>query len=283
MRRRYIQMKFHNGCWLFKEGYGCFSPQHVYEVRKNTDEVVLCAPTSRIMHKGDTLGGINLTVRITAPMPEVIRVQTYHHKGVVDRGPKFELNLPETGKLDVEETEATLTVRSGHLALVIDKENWSMRYERDGRLLTKSGAKDLSYIKTDWKGFAYDRGEDDAYMCQQLGLSVGELIYGLGEKFTPFQQRIGRVRRLVQHSFVELQPGILPVYVNIPYKLLFGLFGRVFFHSCSVSLCIFHFSSVLFLSGTRRIIFFSIPKVHHTVGSVPSLSVYCPGSLKKFP
>lgn len=186
MRRRYIQMKFHNGCWLFKEGYGCFSPQHVYEVRKNTDEVVLCAPTSRIMHKGDTLGGINLTVRITAPMPEVIRVQTYHHKGVADRGPKFELNLPETGKPDVEETEATLTVRSGHLALVIDKENWSMRYERDGRLLTKSGAKDLSYIKTDWKGFAYDRGEDDAYMCQQLGLSVGELIYGLGEKFTPF-------------------------------------------------------------------------------------------------
>ena len=179
-------MKFHNGCWLFKEGYGCFSPQHVYEVRKNEKEVVLCAPTSRINHKGDTLGGINLTVRITAPMPEVIRVQTYHHKGVLDRGPKFELNLQENRTLDVEEDENFLTVRSGRLSLVIDKENWSMRYERDGKLLTKSGGKDLSYIKTDWKGFAYDRGEDDAYMCQQLGLSVGELIYGLGEKFTPF-------------------------------------------------------------------------------------------------
>ena len=49
-------MKFHNGCWLFKEGYECFSPQHVYEVRKSEQEVVLCAP-----------------------MPEVIRVQTFHH------------------------------------------------------------------------------------------------------------------------------------------------------------------------------------------------------------
>ena len=179
-------MKFHNGCWLYKEGYGCFSPQHVYEVRKGESDVVLCAPTSRINHKGDTLGGINLTVRITAPMPEVIRVQTYHHKGVMDRSPKFELELPETGNLDVEEADDILTVRSGRLSLVIDKENWSMRYERDGQLLTKSGGRDLSYIKTDWKGFAYDRGEDDAYMCQQLGLSVGELVYGLGEKFTPF-------------------------------------------------------------------------------------------------
>ena len=179
-------MKFHNGCWLFKEGYGCFSPQHVYEVRRNEGEVVLCAPTARIVHKGDTLGGINLTVRITAPMPEMIRVQTYHHKGVNRHAPEFELDLPETGKLDVEETEDTLTVRSGHLSLVIDKENWSMRYERDGRLLSKSGARDLAYLKTDWKGFAYDRGEDDAYMCQQLSLGIGEQIYGLGEKFTPF-------------------------------------------------------------------------------------------------
>ena len=151
-------MKFHNGCWLYKEGYGCFSPQHVYEVRKTDTEVTLCAPTSRIRQKGDTLGGINLTVKITAPMPEVIRVQVYHHLGVKERGPEFELALPEAGKLDLEETDTLLMVKSGQLSLVIDKENWSMRYERDGKLLTKSGAKDLAYIKTDWKGFAYDRG-----------------------------------------------------------------------------------------------------------------------------
>ena len=102
---------------------------NLYEIRKNEKEVVLCAPTSRINHKGDTLGGINLTVRITAPMPEVIRVQTYHHKGTLDRGPKFELNLQENRALDVEEDENFLTVRSGSLSLVIDKENWSMRYE----------------------------------------------------------------------------------------------------------------------------------------------------------
>lgn len=44
-------MKFHNGCWLFKEGIECFSPQHVYEVRKGDEEVTLAAPTSRIEKK----------------------------------------------------------------------------------------------------------------------------------------------------------------------------------------------------------------------------------------
>ena len=180
-------MKFHNGCWLFKEGFECFSPQQVYEVRKNAKEVVLCAPTSRINHKGDTLGGINLTIKITAPMEGVIRVQTYHHLGVQDRAPKFELTFPENvPDLDVEETETLLTVKSGHMSLIINKDNWSMRYERDGKLLTKSEWRDLAYLKSDWRGYAYDRGDDDAYMCQQLGLSVGELVYGLGERFTPF-------------------------------------------------------------------------------------------------
>lgn len=178
-------MKFHNGCWLFKEGMECFSPQHIYEVRKSESEVVLCAPTSRIRHKGDTLGGINLTIKITAPMPEVIRIQTYHHLGVTKKAPEFELGIPEAEKLNVTEEGDLLTVKSGHLNLVIDKENWSIRYERDGELLTKSGGRDLAYLKEDWKGFAYDQG-GKCYMGQQLGLSVDELIYGLGERFSPF-------------------------------------------------------------------------------------------------
>ncbi len=180
-------MKFHNGCWLLKEGCKCFSPAHVYEVREEKNQVTLCAPTERIAEKGDTLGGINLTVKITAPVPEVIRVQACHHRGGKPDVTRFELNLPEESDcFHMEETQEEITVSSGHLSLVLNKENWSMRYERDGKLLTKSGARDLSYLKTDWKGFAYDKGSEDAYMCQQLGLSVDELIYGLGERFTPF-------------------------------------------------------------------------------------------------
>ena len=148
--------------------------------------MILCAPTGRIQTKGDTLGGINLTLRITAPMPEVIRVQTWHHMGLRKRTPEFELNLPDTGALSCCQEGNHLVITSGTLKLVIDTEDFSMRYERDGELLTRSVGGDLGYLKTNWTGFAYDRGPDNAYLRQQLSLGVGELVYGLGEHFTPF-------------------------------------------------------------------------------------------------
>ena len=178
-------MKFHNGCWLFQEGVGCFSPQQAYEVQIRETEVLICAPTTRIEKKGDTLGLVNLTLRITSPAPEVIRVQTWHYKGVKKKAPEFELQLSQERKLEVSQEGDLLTVRSGGLALEIDREHWVMRYMREGQVLTKSGAKDLCYVKKDWKGLPYDKG-GNAWMCQQLGLSVDELIYGFGEQFTPF-------------------------------------------------------------------------------------------------
>ncbi|MFA9377589.1 MAG: alpha-xylosidase [Lachnotalea sp.] len=180
-------MKFSNGCWLQKEGYECFTPQQVFYSKIEKDMVTICAPTNRINHRGDTLGGINLTIQITSPMPEVIRVQTHHYLGVVKKSPEFELSICPDSSLEVEENDEIITVKSGSLKLIITKQNWSMSYERDDNKLTKSASRDLAYMKTDWKGLAYDNGRDeDTYMRQQLSLSVGELIYGLGERFTPF-------------------------------------------------------------------------------------------------
>lgn len=256
-------MKFQNGCWLLKEGFASFSPQQVYSSKINENEVVLCAPTAVVKGRGNTIDGINLTLRITAPMPEVIRVQVWHHKGAVKRGPEFELNLGEkscpgaregslsgeketgdaegtgavedigdiqaageravsadygTGKagnpLSVEETESTITVRSGHLSLIIGRQSWSMRYERDGKLLTKSAPRDLAYIKEDWKGMAYDRGTG-AYMRQQLGLSVNEQIYGLGERFGAFVKNGQSVSVWNEDGGTSTEQS----YKNIPFYL----------------------------------------------------------------
>ena len=180
-------MKFGNGCWLQKEGIECFAPQEAYFVNHDEAAVVICAPTHHIGHRGDTHGGINLTVRITTPAPEVIRVQTSHYLGVQKKGPEFELNMSDSFKGEVEETEDEVIVKSGSLALHINKKNWSMEYTRDGKLLTKSSGRDLAYMRTQWTGFAYDMDpEGKAYMRQQLDLSVNEHVYGLGERFGAF-------------------------------------------------------------------------------------------------
>ncbi len=177
-------MQFSNGCWLQKEGCACFSPAEVYFTKIEEDKVTLCAPTHKVSHRGDTLGGANLTVEITTPMEGGIRVKTYHYKGVLEKAPAFELQLPEHAPVQAEETEKTVTVISGRARLVIDKENWHMTYYSGEEKRCQSGWRDLAYMRTDWKGDAYVKSSDqDAYMRQQLSLGVGELIYGMGERF----------------------------------------------------------------------------------------------------
>ena len=89
----------------------------------------------------------------------------------------------ESGHLKAEDTEDKLVISSGTLRLEVQKENGALTFYRGEEKITASGWRDLAYMKTDWKGFAYDKGPEDAYMREQLSLSVGELIYGLGERF----------------------------------------------------------------------------------------------------
>lgn len=179
-------MKFSNGCWLQKEDCACFSPAQIYFTKIEKDRVTLCAPTNKINHRGDTLGGVNLTIQISAPYPEVLRIQTHHHMGLKERMPQFELAPPQTGNLAAEETEKQIIVKSGELRIEIEKESGAFVFWRGAEKITGSGWRDLAYMKTNWKGSAYDKGPEDAYMREQLSLSVGELVYGLGERFSAF-------------------------------------------------------------------------------------------------
>ena len=224
-------MKFGNGCWLQKEGCECFAPQQVYFVKTEPKKVTLCAPTARINHRGDTLGGIVLTIEITSPMPEVIRVKTSHHLGVQKKGPDFELNIEENMDLNVTEDEEKIRIESGSLALIITKEYWSMTYERNGEVITKSSGRDLAFMKTDWNGFAYDKGGADAYMRQELGLSVGELVYGMGERFTAFT----KIGQSVDIWNEDGGTSTYQSYKNIPFYLTNRGYGVFVNHPEKVS------------------------------------------------
>lgn len=180
-------MKFSNGCWLQKEGCSCFAPQEVYFMTIGERKVTLLAPTIHITERGDTLGGINLTLEITSPAPDIFRVRTYHYKGTIIDTPSFDLQLTEELPLQTEDSEKEIKITSGNTSLVITKANWSMTYMRGDEIITRSSGKDLALMKTDWKGLPYDKGDDkDTYIRQMLSLSVGELVYGMGERFTPF-------------------------------------------------------------------------------------------------
>ena len=210
-------MKFNYGCWLLKEGVGCFSPTMIYHAAIKEKEVILCAPTHPMRGRGDTLGGANLTIRITSPMPDVIRVQTAHYMGTLPKSPEFDLNLGNPQNLQVADSEETLTVTSGSLSLEIGKKNWYMRYMRDGKIITSSGTGDLAMMKENWTGDCFDLEGDltDTFMRQQLNIGVGELFYGTGERFTPFVKNGQTVEIYNEDGGTSTEQS----YKNIPFYL----------------------------------------------------------------
>ena len=181
-------MRFHNGHWVKEKGTELFSPKEIYYSKVEDNVLSFCAPTTFIANRGCVLEGINLTIEVSSPAPEIIRVRTKHHLGVSHKGPDFELNLPDRSVLDIQEFDDRFECTSGTLTLVLTKKPFSMTYKRGDEFLTKSTTGDLACVKRDWHGYYYDEKGDTAntYMTQSLGISVGELIYGLGERFTPF-------------------------------------------------------------------------------------------------
>ena len=226
-------MKFNNGCWLLKEGMACFAPQEVFEMQVTDTEVRLCTPTHKIIERGDMLGGANLTIRISSPMPNVFRVQTDHYMGACRKGPSFELNLSNPQTLKVEDTEETLTIISGSLSLKIDKKNFTMSYIQDGKVITKSGPKDLAMVKTNWTGDCYDLDGDlqDTYMRQQFSIGVGELFYGTGERFTPFVKNGQTVEIYNEDGGTSTEQS----YKNIPFYISNKGYGVLVNHPEKVS------------------------------------------------
>jgi len=179
-------MKFSNGCWLDKEGYKIFSPQEIYSTKIEDDILTIYAPCNKINSRGDTLGGPVITYKISSPMENVIRVRAYHYMGQQKKAPSFDIHESENTKVLIEDNEKDVLFKSGNLKMIINKDLWEMSFYNGDKKLTSSKLKSLAYVKTSEERTFMKVSDDDAFMREQLQLSVGELVYGLGERFTPF-------------------------------------------------------------------------------------------------
>ncbi|MDQ0207678.1 alpha-xylosidase [Alkalicoccobacillus murimartini] len=169
-------MKFSNGCWMDKEGHVIKSPAEVYDWKQEDQLLTMYTPFQKINHIGQTLDGGILTVEISSPLENIIRVKAYHHVGSVVNDPSFTV-AEKSPAVQLEETEEQLTFTSGTLHATIEREHWRVHFSYKDKSLTSSEPRSLSYVHND---------KNEPYMREQLSLDVGELIYGLGERFTPF-------------------------------------------------------------------------------------------------
>lgn len=169
-------MKFTDGNWLVREGYEIHFPKLIHEVEETDGSVTLYAPCKYLNHRGDTLDGPLLTIKISAPLDDVIRIETWHFKGGKVKSPSFDV-INQVNTIQLEDEEDYLAFTSGTLKLMISKHNFALAFENDNGRLTDSDSKGLAWINSP---------TDKTYMRGQLRLGVGEHLYGLGERFTPF-------------------------------------------------------------------------------------------------
>jgi alpha-D-xyloside xylohydrolase len=200
-------MKFTNGQWLLQPGVSAHYATETYAVDVHEDRLVVLATTRPIKHRGDTLQGPTLTLTLSSPQPGVIRVRVEHF--AASDAPRLGVPMPGavSAPIQVTETDTHITLTSGPLSAELKKgEGWSLVFRENGRVLTKSDWRSLGYIQ--WA----ERGN---YMHEQLTLAVGECVYGLGERFTPWVKN-GQV---VENSNKDGGTACEQAYKAVPFYL----------------------------------------------------------------
>lgn len=206
-------MKFTNGYWMIRDGVDALYAREAYELAADatTESLNVLAPTSVVRGRYDTLNLPTFNVDITTPAEGVIRVCAEHWQGATDY-PGFPLNADEPGNRDYVTVQANgngdgevgvngadVTLTTGGLTVkVVKGAPWNLTFiGEDGKVLTESAGKSLGRFKLGAEsnvtaqpvsefGVTMDgsaRDESDVFIAIQLHLSVGEDVYGLGERF----------------------------------------------------------------------------------------------------
>lgn len=206
-------MKFTNGYWMIRDGVDALYAREAYELAADatTESLNVLAPTSVVRGRYDTLNLPTFNVDITTPAEGVIRVCAEHWQGATEY-PGFPLNADEPGNRDYVTVQANgngdgevgvngadVTLTTGGLTVkVVKGAPWNLTFiGEDDKVLTESAGKSLGRFKLGAEsnvtaqpvsefGVTMDgsaRDESDVFIAIQLHLSVGEDVYGLGERF----------------------------------------------------------------------------------------------------
>ena len=221
-------MKFTEGFWRVKKGIKLYHPAHVYDYEITKDSITVYAPAQFITSRGQTLQGPVFTLRFSSPFDNVIRVQIWHYKGQKDKKPYFEFYKEEGYCPLIEDFSDNIVITSGKLKATINKKGeWGVTYYYEDKYLTKNSYKYLGYAIMP---------DNTAYMREQLSLSVGECVYGLGERFTSFVKN-GQTVDIWNEDGGTISE---KAYKNIPFYITnrgYGVFvndpGRVSFEVAS--------------------------------------------------
>jgi alpha-D-xyloside xylohydrolase len=229
-------MKFTHGAWQLARGVTATPIKRLYDYRIEDGTLWIAALDRHGNEGSDRFEGLVLQVRVTSPLPDVLRVQvTHHHRELL----KFPIEPAlHAGPVQTEDHPNFITFTSGKLSLRISKPHWTMSFESDGRVITRSGPDQLAHMRL---------ADGSSHLMQRLSLTVGECIYGMGERFGPLVRNGQSVEIWNEDGGTTSDLS----YKNIPFYL----------SSAGYGVMINHPGKVEFEVGTERVsqIQFSVP------------------------
>ncbi|KAF9533397.1 glycosyl hydrolases family 31-domain-containing protein [Crepidotus variabilis] len=199
-------MKFNDGFWLLKNGVKPFYGLQVAQVKSDQTGYDLQVTTRPLRHRGDTLGGPLLSVRVHSPTQGVIGVNIVH---VVAEKPTVNIPLfpdaPPIPDAVLSQDEKKYYLKSGDLTAEITENPYTITFRSPERILTEAGIKHQALFEVSSKWTTHTASQASCltqdplsnpnpeplppvvrYINSELNTSPGELIYGLGETFGPF-------------------------------------------------------------------------------------------------
>ncbi len=222
-------MKFTSGYWMTRKEITPLYAAEYADHRISGTELAVYVPSKHIGDRGDALNLGMLTVYLSSPMENVIKVSVRHFEGAAYHGPFAEARQTNP-QVQIEETDTELIYRSGRTSAVIDKRpaSWGIRFLDGDRELTETSYRNMAYMQ--------NRNTGRNYMTEQLALDVGESVYGFGERFTPFVKN-GQVVEMWNEdggTASEIAYKNIPFYIsNKGYGVLVDNEGDVSFEIAS--------------------------------------------------
>lgn len=168
-------MKFTDGFWLLRDGVSALHATHLQKVEQSNEGFSALVAPKVVEHRGATLNSALFELEFSSPASDVIGVRIRHHRGGED-SLSFALNN-QAPKTSFTQNEEGVEFTSGSLTAKLHHGNaFNLEFIADERVITHQRAKSISIFND---GSAH-------YLSAQLNLGVGELVYGLGERFTAF-------------------------------------------------------------------------------------------------